>query len=256
MKLISLNIWGGTVFEPLINFVKEQSKDTDIFCFQEVFSSFEQIKTHKARANIYQELEKDLPDFKGYFSPLLKNHDFISSVNFNLEFGTAVFIKKTLNVTDNNSTIIYRKRFDKVDKRFNFPLALQNISLEGKGKVFNIFNYHGKWSPGSKLDTPLRISFSHKIKKIINQKNTPKILCGDFNLMLETKSIAILETGMKNLIREYKIKDTRGEVNRERHKTVQYFADYMFISSEVKVLDFKVPFVAISDHLPLVLEFN
>ncbi len=38
MKLITLNTNGGRVFEPLMNFIKTHSSDTDIFCFQEVFN--------------------------------------------------------------------------------------------------------------------------------------------------------------------------------------------------------------------------
>lgn len=39
MKLVSLNTWCGRAFEPLLDFIEEQSTDTDIFCFQEMFDS-------------------------------------------------------------------------------------------------------------------------------------------------------------------------------------------------------------------------
>lgn len=39
MKLVSLNVWAGRVFDPLMNFVSEHARDTDIFCFQEVFDT-------------------------------------------------------------------------------------------------------------------------------------------------------------------------------------------------------------------------
>jgi hypothetical protein len=37
MKLINLNVQDGIVYEPLVEFIKRVSPDTDIFCFQEVF---------------------------------------------------------------------------------------------------------------------------------------------------------------------------------------------------------------------------
>ncbi len=45
MKIITLNIWGGKVFEPLMNFFKEHAEDTDIFCLQEVFNNPPHIKS-------------------------------------------------------------------------------------------------------------------------------------------------------------------------------------------------------------------
>ena len=79
-----------------------------------------------------------------------------------------------------------------------------------------------------------------------------KILVGDFNLLPDTKSLKILEKGMRNLIKEFKIKDTRGELYEKELR----FADYALVSSDVMVLDFKVLNEKISDHLPLYLEFE
>ena len=45
MKLITLNIWGGKVFEPLMEFFRKHAEDTDIFCLQEVFNNPPQIKS-------------------------------------------------------------------------------------------------------------------------------------------------------------------------------------------------------------------
>ena len=39
MKLITLNLWGGRVKQPLIDFLLEQEADTAIFCFQEVYKT-------------------------------------------------------------------------------------------------------------------------------------------------------------------------------------------------------------------------
>ncbi len=60
MILVSLNIWGGVLYQPLIKFIKDYSDKVDIFCFQEVFSTnSEIIQSHNIRANIYQEIEKN-----------------------------------------------------------------------------------------------------------------------------------------------------------------------------------------------------
>jgi endonuclease/exonuclease/phosphatase family metal-dependent hydrolase len=77
-------------------------------------------------------------------------------------------------------------------------------------------------------------------------------LCGDFNLQPETKSLAILEKGMRNLIKEFNIDTTRNYLYDHKEK----YADYFLVSPEVKILSFKVIDTLVSDHLPLVLEFE
>ncbi len=44
---------------------------------------------------------------------------------------------------------------------------------------------------------------------VVADHNLPTILCGDFNLMPDTKSIEILETGMQNLVKNYNVTSTR-----------------------------------------------
>ena len=120
-------------------------------------------------------------------------------------------------------------------------------------------NVHGKAMPGHKLDTPARIRQSRNIIDFLKGKNGPKIIGGDFNLDFHTKSVKMFEdAGYRNLIKEYGIKDTRGEVNHRQYTSSeqQYFSDYCFVSQDVKVKDFKVPDIGISDHLPLILDFE
>jgi len=72
MKLITLNIWGGQVFEPLMEFFKKYAADTDIFCLQEVFNNPPHIKSkiqHEKKQDIYKDIEKILVDFGGYMAP-------------------------------------------------------------------------------------------------------------------------------------------------------------------------------------------
>lgn len=65
----------------------------------------------------------------------------------------------------------------------------------------------------------------------------------------------MLEKGMINLIKEYKIPTTRNKLAVRYDQIIDKFADYIIVSSGVKVLDFQVPNIEISDHLPMILEF-
>ena len=70
MKLITLNAWGGKLYEPLIAFVKKYSESVDIFCFQDVLFGSEPEFTpiEKGRINIFNEIKEILKDHEGLIS--------------------------------------------------------------------------------------------------------------------------------------------------------------------------------------------
>ena len=80
----------------------------------------------------------------------------------------------------------------------------------------------------------------------------PKILCGDFNLHPETKSMKLLEQNLKNLIVEFGITSTRSKL----HKRTNKYADYIMVSEEIKINKFEAMDENVSDHLPLLLDFR
>ena len=137
------------------------------------------------------------------------------------------------------------------------PRSLQHVVIQTPAGDLNIFNYHGIAKPGDKLDTAERLEQSEKILKIWHNTGGHKILCGDFNLMPETQSVKILERSARNLIKEFNIDNTRNALswNKFGHSK-QHFADYVFVSPEIKVKSFEVPYMEVSDHLPMELVFR
>lgn len=259
MKLISLNTWGGKFYKPLINFIKQQSENTDIFCFQEVFKTTSNIKTLEGRRmNLYSEISKALINHQGYFAPFVNNYIIfnrskIIHTNFNLSHGLSIFVKKKLTVDSTGDFFVYgnRNSFNPQDLN-TIPRNTQYITFKKAGKKFTICNLHGIWLREGKKDSPSRLEQSKKIKQFLNKQKGEKILCGDFNLGLHTKSIEILEENLRNLIKEYKIPTTRNK----HFPGNEQFADYIFISSGIKVKNFEVPDIEVSDHLPMILEFS
>lgn len=81
------------------------------------------------------------------------------------------------------------------------------------------------------------------------------ILAGDFNLLPDTESIAMLGRRLRDLVREYAVPTTRSRLNPYRGTPrEQKFADYIFfVSPSLQVHDFAVPDLLVSDHLPLIL---
>lgn len=261
MKLISLNTYGGRFFSPLFKFIKLHSKNTDIFCLQEIFSSSSYRRQFpEYRANLLQEISSLLPNFTYFFDPVHEKMDInTSGVSFDFKHGLAIFVKKTIEILNYKSYFIYRdKVVNSIKKDYSdIPVNIQFLSFLNENKTYIVANFHGASYPGSKLDTLKRIRQSEKIMEIFKTTKGAKILTGDFNLLPETKSIKIIEENLRNLIKEFNIKKTRSNLSPFFGTSdFQKFADYTFVSKDVIVENFKVPEVQISDHLPMILEFS
>jgi len=232
MRIIFLNSWFGEAGKPFFDFIKKESSKTDIFCFMEF-----------------------TPDLFIKVSEILTGHTGFIEKGMVLESKGVVdcqviFTRKDINVTASGKLNLYKNATN--DVGFG-----SFVIFEKEGKIINLLNIHGKSQPGHKMDTPARIKQSKILIDFFKDKNGPKIIGGDFNLNLDTKSVKMFEeSGYRNLIRDYKIKNTRNELSWKQFNNVQHFADYVFVSKDVKVKKFEVPYLEISDHLPLILDFE
>ena len=246
MKLICLNVECGSRHEPLIEFIYRYSNDIDVFCFQEVFNNASVIRSvlKNARPNLFMELQNILPKFEGYCAAPVEND----------VGGLAIFVNKNLIVNKAENIIIFPEyNPDMSDPNyFSMGRNLQQLEFTHKAKTYTVFNFHGMWVPKNKSDTEKRIEQSKKIKDIFDKTNGLKILCGDLNVLPDTKSIAILSDNNRNLTEEYKIINTRSSFDSGHGQVV----DYIFVSKDIEVHDFKVLRDEVSDHLPLVLDFS
>ena len=260
MKLINLNIWGGKIYEPLMDFIEKNRDTTDIFCFQEIFKSDKDRITNGVHANNLGEISKILSDFNFYFSSTNSGFDIEGPVNFPLSFGQANFIKKGIAVKNESNVFVYRKENDMGptfgNGRPNFPRNFIYSEIDVNGKSFLVLNIHGYWEPAPKYDTPQRFEQTKIILEFIKKYDIPIILAGDLNLGLNTQSLLMIEEKLQNLVKKYELKTTRSNVYPEEYKDFDKFADYIFVSDGVVVNDFRVLTDEVSDHLPLYLEFE
>ncbi len=253
MKLISLNIWGGRQLKQLTDYVSEKANDTDIFCFQEVFDTptDKTIIQEHYRADILKQLKKVLPNHTAYFASVQDKMEFGNTVNYSIDWGVAMFIKNTINAKVND-IMIYRERNSIESHGSTIPRNLQYAHLKINNQPYVIAHFHGLWNGKGKTDTENRINQSNKVKEFLNKEEGKIILCGDFNYLPDTKSLAILEENMINLIKAHNITSTRSVLYTKPDK----YADYAIVSKDVNVLNFNVPNINASDHLPLELDFN
>ena len=229
MKIIFLNAFEGQI-DGINQFILTQLKDTDIFCFQESYN-FSQSKIFCLDY---------LKDYHYYFDK--------KKVNPTDEFANTTFIKSNYLVT-NTQTI---KKGD-----LTVGMGLYNQIKISDNNILNICNTHGNARPGDKQDNPDRLRQSQNIIDFFKDISGPKIIGGDFNLNLNTKSVQMFENnGYRNLIKEFNIPTTRNKIAWDQYVNKQLYADFIFVSPDVKVTHLSVPNLLISDHLPMILEIE
>lgn len=241
IKLISLNIWGGHVEQPLLNFI-QNNKHIDIFCFQEVYhNAKEKISNEDRKVNlkIFSELQDLLPDHQAFFRPVVNNI-----------YGIGMFVNKAINVLNEGEVQIYNNP-NYTGKGPAHSRNLQWAECLIQDKVYAVINVHGLWNGLGKTDTPDRIEQAKRIKTFMNSVSVPKVICGDFNLKPDTESVKIIGEGMMNQIEIHQVSSTRTKY----YEKPEPFADYVFTSPEITVNDFKVLKDEVSDHTPLLIEF-
>lgn len=242
MKLLSLNIWGGNVAQPLLKFIKDH-KNIDTFCLQEVYKKAPckfSTDDKEAHLDIFSDIQALLPNHKGFFNPVIEDW-----------YGISLFIKQSIPVIEEGFIYIHENQ--------NYPgrgpthsRSLQWAQCQLDEKSCIILNVHGLWNGAGKTDSPERIKQSQKIKTFMDSVKGPKILCGDFNLRPDTESMRILNQGMINLIQTHNITSTRTKL----YDKEEGFADYILVSPEIQVNDFKILPDVVSDHAPLLLDFS
>lgn len=240
MKLITLNTWGGRINKPLLDFI-ERNNNVDIFCFQEMNHNATDDTLDSPQdedKDLFSHIQNLLPEFTGYFSPQVAGT------------GHAIFVKKELNVGRVELHPILAEE-EIVNMPDPFPRILQ--SLHFKDISLSVYNFHGV-PKAEKKDTPVRDLQTSRVMEIISKDNNPKIIVGDFNLNPNTRAIATFESIFTNQIKESAYTTTRSKYY-EKLKDFP-FADYIFTSPEISVLEFKVLNDEVSDHLPLLLNFE
>lgn len=242
MKLITLNIWGGHVQEPLLDFINTH-QEVDIFCLQEVYhNALEKISDENREVclNIFSKIQALLPYHEGFFKPVV-----------NGVYGLSIFASKKIDILSEGEIQIHNNpNYNGIGPAHS--RNLQWLECRIQQKTYTIFNVHALWNGQGKKDSPERIAQSEKIKNFIDGINTPKILCGDFNLRPDTRSIEIIEKNMRNLVKLHNIESTRTRYYPKEEK----FADYIFTSEDIVVKTFEVLKHEVSDHAPLFLDFD
>ncbi|HJY98411.1 MAG TPA: endonuclease/exonuclease/phosphatase family protein [Patescibacteria group bacterium] len=265
MKLISLNV---AYFEPnnpkLISFL--QSESPDLACFQEVTRDLigEVDKKYVSKNSI----DKGTPNLNYcFFGPTkvlgeVRLKDFHEKENFYFNAGGYLEMGNYTKCRDKileAHNIFLEGNFSYLSNQNSWPgeqeraILVTDILTDDK-KLLRVINYHGIWTRDKQGNTKTL----EACKKIVDYSTDFKgnvIICGDFNLYPDTPSMKVFQNKFVNLIDRFKIKATR-PLSNELSGNIRNVVDYIFVDSKIKVKDFNVIDNDVSDHLPLVLNFE
>jgi len=264
MKLLSLNV---ALFEAnnklLSPFLHEQN--ADFVCLQEITRGLEDtVLEDYISKEIVDQSTQNLKYF--FFGPNSVMGDF-EQKNFHgkkvyrfkfgglMEFGnytkSQFKIIKAQNVFVQNHFTYTPDHSKWPDEDYRAVLVTDHMI---NGKKLRILNYHGVWTR-NKRGTEKSITANKIINELALQAEGEVIICGDFNLFPDTPSMKIFENNFTSLVDVYKIKTTRPQAN-ELSNLERNVVDYILVSKGIDVKDFQVVDSNVSDHLPLVLDFE
>lgn len=228
MKIIFLNVWNGIKSDELKEYITQQSKDTDVFCLQEVRGTAERL----------------LKDILLYYT-VISGDKYLAD---NEKFSQATYTRENINILSKETLLAGVS---------NIGLALYT-QIQIKDKSVHICNVHGVCRPDDKQDDGRRLLQSRELIDRFSSLEGLKIIGGDFNLEYNTKSVRMFEeNGYRNLIRDYKIPTTRNRYAWDRYpESKQYYSDYVFVNQSSKIKEFLVPDIEVSDHLPMILTID
>jgi len=148
---------------------------------------------------------------------------------------------------------------DKLKKHAAFSTEDMNVRLlqyariDADGKIINDLNHHGYYVWGSKTGNSKTESHCKKILGYMSSLNQNEriVLTGDFNLTPRSRSLEHINKKYSNLVLKYGIKTTRNELSIPKEPV-----DNIFVNDAVKVRSLRVPMMYVSDHLPMIINFD
>jgi endonuclease/exonuclease/phosphatase family metal-dependent hydrolase len=236
-------MWGGRLDNPIINLVK--SLEPDILCVQEA------IHIEDGKSGMFavtEEVQLAMGAEYIFRSPIFT----FDHMNRRADFGNCIISKYPIGETKTVFTTgEYIPNFeylhDLPDGR-NLQWAVLHLP---DGQKLTVFNHHGHRIHEHKNGNAETMRQCKIIAKEIEKANGSVILCGDFNLVPESKSLKTINDLLTNLTLQVGLKTTRTYLT---HKTEP--CDYIFVNKAINVISFQALPDIVSDHQALVMDFR
>ncbi len=239
------------------------SQDADIIALQEC--------TRDLDANVYKkyrtksDLDKDLWDMYQYwfFWPqrvakhISKDgNPFHHNFWWYIEQGNYTMSKYPI-VSAANYYV--HKQYDlEVDHSYRWnddhPRSVASTVINHNEKKYHVLNLHG-WRSKDKRWNKNSVKQCRELVRLAKIYDFPTLLIWDFNLLPDSEGIKIIESEFINHMTHSSITRTR-PWSIEKHIDVPNIVDYVFTSQDIVVSNLTCIETDISDHYPLIVEFE
>lgn len=245
IKFITLNIWrGGIFFDKVVRFLQEEKPD--ILFLQEVYNGKD--RQLEKRFRTFAILKKQLGYPYAIFAPAFID----TRKEGNIERGNATFSQFPIVAS---KVIFYDTPFSKFDEEHDkanyeyIPMNLLRTTMVVGDKNIIVLNTHGIWGLNG-MDNKRRIAMSETIVSEVKGKEYV-ILAGDFNMLSNTQTIGNIEKHLMSVFKN-RLKTTFNTQVKKGGGFAEAAVDMVFVSKQIKVLEYTCPQINISDHLPLI----
>lgn len=247
MKLVQLNIWQGRILKHVVRFLQEQKPD--IICLQEIYSCKEHVPNWDSYSSL-EILQEALPEMKHwFFAPLFSYKVWGRRVTQ----GNAIASRFPMS---NEHVEFTHGRFvkdeDHIPNTRNFQTC--QLTIDDKRKL-SLVNHHAYWDKNP-AGNPTSVKAMRKVVDAVNAIQKPIIVCGDLNVRPETETMQLFKGLLENLTETHGVKTTLTQVAGSFDNNNTVACDHILVSSDVQVKHFEVSDEIVSDHKPLVLEFD
>lgn len=262
MRLISLNAWGGTLYDDLAAWLPDAG--ADVICLQEVthtagcdgWTTFaDGVRTLPQRANLFSDIGQLLIPSRGVFDPSDTGPvTTAEGTRLRQEFGVATWFRPPAVMLSHQAPFVHGAftEYDEWPPDGRPRIAQATRLAEPQGRPILVVNVHGLRDGSGKGDTPARRDQALRLAALVRAARQPEdlvILCGDLNLLPSSETFAILaEVGLTDLVGEA---DTRTS----RYGKPVRSANYLLVSDPSAIRDFRIMREPeVSDHCPLILD--
>lgn len=167
-------------------------------------------------------------------------------------FGNAVLTKHPIIKTRTYPITGEFKVYENLEDYQENTRNLQEVQVKVlSGELFTVFNHHGYWDR-SPLGNEQSVEALQKVSTIVTSTNGPVIFAGDLNVIAESPAMQAFSGLLEDLTDTHKLTTTLSELG----KVQDVPCDHIMVTNDVTVLNYTASPRLVSDHMPIVLEFE
>jgi endonuclease/exonuclease/phosphatase family metal-dependent hydrolase len=263
VRIVSVNAWGGALFDRLIAWLPACA--ADVVCLQEVtrtpglagWTQFDDTEHVLAqRADLFDDVRAALPRHQAAFfasdaGPVYDR----DGARYAQDFGLGLFVDQRYAITASHAGFVHGAFMEHdqwpTDSR---PRAAQAVRLldDEAQRTVTVVHLHGLRDPRGKGDTPARRAQAGRIAEFVAQIAAPEdltVVCGDLNLLPDSETFDVLASiGLTDLV-------TTADTRTSYYPKPVRHAGYLLVSDPSAVRRFEIlAEPEVSDHRALLLD--